>query len=169
MEDYIKDNFNKMTKQELSNKLGISYNKVEWIIRKLGLNHYKSKKYTENDIEFIKNNYPKYGSKYCAKVLNRSESAINKKIKKLNLNISWKYEYLNGNGYVVNCKDRNHRYLVHRRKMEEHIGRKLKPNEVVHHIDGNKTNNDLSNLQLMTRKEHIKIHKEDLLSGKHKI
>ena len=162
MEEYIKDNFNKMTKQEMANNLGISYNKVEWLVRKLKLTRYKSKKYTDDELNFIKDNYPKYGSKYCAEKLNRSENAINKKIKKLGLNINWKYEYINSDGYLVNCEDRNHRYLVHRRKMENELGRKLKYNEVVHHIDGNKLNNDLNNLQLMTRQEHIEIHRKDL-------
>ena len=162
MEEFIKENFNKMSKKEIANKLNISYNKLDWIIRKLNLRHYKSKKYSEQEIEFIKNNYPKYGSKYCAEKLNRSENAINKKIKKLGLKINWKYEYINASGYLVNCEDRNHRYLVHRRKMENKLGRKLKYNEVVHHIDGNKLNNDLSNLQLMTRQEHIEIHRKDL-------
>ena len=49
------------------------------------------------------------------------------------------------------------------------IGRKLKNNEVVHHIDGDKLNNDINNLKLMTRKEHIEIHRKDLESGKYKI
>lgn len=34
--------------------------------------------------------------------------------------------------------------------MCNHIGRKLNPDECVHHIDRNKENNSLSNLQLMT-------------------
>lgn len=169
MDEFIKKNFNKMTKKEIANELNISYNKVEWTIRKLNLKHYKSIKYSEQEIEFIKTNYPKYGSKYCADKLNRSENAINKKIKKLGLSINWKHTYINGNGYLVNCEDRKHRYLVHRRLVENKIGRKLKNNEVVHHIDGNKLNNNINNLKLMTRKEHIEIHRKDLESGKYKI
>ena len=99
MDEFIKKNFNKMTKKEIANELNISYNKVEWMIKKLNLKHYKSIKYSEQEIEFIKTNYPKYGSKYCADKLNRSENAINKKIKKLGLSINWKYTYINGNGY----------------------------------------------------------------------
>lgn len=34
------------------------------------------------------------------------------------------------------------------------IGRKLKPDETVHHIDGNKLNNDWRNLQILTQKDH---------------
>ena len=47
---------------------------------------------------------------------------------------------------------------VHVVAMEKNIGRKLNSNEVVHHIDGNKSNNDLSNLALMTRSEHARLH-----------
>lgn len=50
--------------------------------------------------------------------------------------------------------------------MENHIGRELKENEVIHHIDGNKRNNDLSNLMLVTREEHTKIHKDLLDKSK---
>ena len=39
-------------------------------------------------------------------------------------------------------------------KMEKKLGRKLRPNEIVHHIDGNASNNDVSNLKVMTRAEH---------------
>lgn len=42
--------------------------------------------------------------------------------------------------------------------MEEHIGRYLNPGEVVHHIDGNKSNNDISNLMLLTNEEHVRLH-----------
>lgn len=36
----------------------------------------------------------------------------------------------------------------HRLVMAEHLGRALRPSEQVHHIDGDRTNNDISNLQL---------------------
>ena len=42
----------------------------------------------------------------------------------------------------------------HRIVMENHIGRKLLSSESVHHIDGNKLNNDISNLELLTKKTH---------------
>ena len=63
------------------------------------------------------------------------------------------------NGYKVlynNGNSRKEHILV----MEQHIGRKLKLGEIVHHIDGNKTNNDISNLQLMTAQEHSRMHRE---------
>jgi hypothetical protein len=46
----------------------------------------------------------------------------------------------------------------HRIVMEKKLGRKLTSNELVHHIDHNKHNNNPENLQLVTRAEHAKIH-----------
>ncbi len=48
---------------------------------------------------------------------------------------------------------------LHRHLVELHIGRKLKCSELVHHRDGNRHNNILSNLEITTRGEHIRIHK----------
>ena len=47
---------------------------------------------------------------------------------------------------------------LHRKIMEDFIGRKLSFNEVVHHIDGNVKNNSIDNLVLMSRSEHSKLH-----------
>lgn len=55
--------------------------------------------------------------------------------------------------YVYNDKK------VHRTVYEKHIGRKLCSDEIIHHINGDKLDNRLCNLQLVTRSEHNKIHK----------
>lgn len=44
-----------------------------------------SNKYTELEEEIIKNNYEKYGPKYCAVLLNRDEDAIYAKAKRMNI------------------------------------------------------------------------------------
>ena len=46
----------------------------------------------------------------------------------------------------------------HRVVAEKMIGRKLKNDEHVHHKDGNKHNNNPSNLEVMTRIDHLKLH-----------
>lgn len=52
------------------------------------------------------------------------------------------------------CGIPEHRYV-----MEQHLGRYLKPEEVVHHIDGNPQNNQIENLYLCkNQSEHASIH-----------
>ena len=73
--------------------------------------------------------------------------------------------YVDSNGYVrvidVDgiCGRKNALVLEHRLVMARKIGRKLTKGEFVHHIDGNRSNNDPSNLELVTADEHFKNHK----------
>lgn len=46
----------------------------------------------------------------------------------------------------------------HRVVAEQKIGRPLRKDEVVHHIDGNKRNNSSDNLMICSRAEHARIH-----------
>jgi hypothetical protein len=46
----------------------------------------------------------------------------------------------------------------HRHLMQVHLGRKLGWDEVIHHKDGNKRNNSLDNLVVMSRSEHGRLH-----------
>ena len=48
--------------------------------------------------------------------------------------------------------------MEHRLVAEQSIGRLLKPNEVVHHKDGDGQNNKPENLEVLTRSEHVQRH-----------
>ena len=53
-------------------------------------------------------------------------------------------------------------YPLHRVLMENKIGRILLPGEEIHHIDEDKTNDSIDNLELKTKSEHSRYHQEKL-------
>jgi hypothetical protein len=66
--------------------------------------------------------------------------------------------YIDKHGYRINNPTRDDRgkqgyaQPEHRAAMEAHIGRALKPHETVHHIDGNRQNNAIENLELWSNR-----------------
>ena len=74
-----------------------------------------------------------------------------------------KKTYIDNNGYL-RFNDTNK--LVHRWVAEKNIGRKLKPNEIVHHKDGNKFNNSPENLYVFSSQEdHQKLHNKQSIQN----
>lgn len=61
--------------------------------------------------------------------------------------------------YLPNHPDADSRGYIreHRLVMGNHLGRRLETWEEVDHIDGNGRNNDISNLQILTKSEHLKL------------
>jgi hypothetical protein len=56
------------------------------------------------------------------------------------------------------CRFRDNNRLVHHEVAELKLGRKLKSGEEVHHIDGDRKNNNPFNLQIVKKEEHKQIH-----------
>lgn len=81
---------------------------------------------------------------------------------------AWKGGRVIGNGGYILIKDRNHPFsqngyvLEHRVIIEKSLGRFLKRDEKVHHINHNKQDNRLENLMLFSNhSQHLKFeHKE---------
>ena len=48
--------------------------------------------------------------------------------------------------------------LLHRVLLENHLGRLLNSNEIVHHVNENKRDNSIENLQIMNSSQHARLH-----------
>lgn len=66
----------------------------------------------------------------------------------------------------VKTPNKKSRRGLHRINAEYIIGRKLTKDEVVHHKDHNGLNNDLSNLEVMTKAEHDALHTLNMIGDK---
>jgi len=95
----------------------------------------------------------------------RDKMSNSAKARKVKCNFKGGKRFNNG-GYVEildknNSSSNKQGYILeHRLIMEKSLGRKLSSTEIVHHIDGNKKNNNIDNLMLCKdRKEHNRIHK----------
>lgn len=62
-------------------------------------------------------------------------------------------------GYVEITRGPDKGRSQHVTNMERRLGRRIRADEVVHHIDGDRSNNDMDNLALMTRAGHTRHHR----------
>jgi hypothetical protein len=65
---------------------------------------------------------------------------------------------LNENGYVVRTSESGQDRYEHREVAEEILGRRLEKWEVVHHINGRRTDNRIKNLCVMNYSDHDRYH-----------
>lgn len=133
---------------------------------------------------FLIDNFSSLPTKEIALKLNRTHLAIWKKAKKLGLKLTPQMASLNRSvsrqgilfkggrkknwkGYVLILQhnhpraDRNGYVFEHIIVAEKKIGRPLKANECVHHINEVKDDNRADNLMVLTKGEHSKYHNSE--------
>jgi hypothetical protein len=108
-----------------------------------------------------------YGRKYCSRACDANDkkyTAIDRMHNGRNVRINSSYLFIWEPTHAKNFRGwvSEHRWLV-----EQQVGRPLETTEHVHHINGNKQDNRLENLRLMSREDHMQLtHRE--LSAKRK-
>ena len=77
-------------------------------------------------------------------------------------NHAWKGgRHISKKGYVEVLHHDNGYRFEHRVVMEKYIGRSLEKDEVVHHINHERTDNRIENLSIMSKKEHDFLHAQE--------
>lgn len=121
----------------------------------------------ENEVTY--QNIKNKSNHYCSSCSNKRAYNIKKDAYKP-WNIGKTYQKCSGNYYInsagyklyyIGDKSYKGGYIAeHRIVMELHLGRRLKKGEVIHHIDGNKQNNNLNNLVLLNSTSHRICHND---------
>lgn len=103
---------------------------------------------------------------FCDKCQRIATQKCSVEARKNNLKSQIGQKIIDSSGYVAVYVGDTHpfkksyggRIREHVLVVERHLKRALKKGEVVHHVDGDKTNNKLSNLQVMSKAEHNECH-----------
>lgn len=138
------------------------------------------KNWSDIEVQKLRKLYPFVNNKVIAKILKRSATSVYKKAINIGLqkddevlsamrsfdregskSASWKGgKKITPKGYVLTLDKNNpdsdiSGYIMeHRKVMSQHLGRRLKKDEAVHHINGNKADNRIENLELTNWSEH---------------
>jgi len=117
------------------------YCKKEFSIKKFRIAHGRGKccskecRFKQHSL-LLKGRYPKGGISYKGgyRLIHKPE-----------------HPHAKDNGYI----------FEHRLVVEKNIGRILKPEEKIHHLNGDKLDNRFENLEIITQSEHTHKHKRD--------
>lgn len=82
---------------------------------------------------------------------------------------NWKGGFwINNKGYKIiqNKRETNGEKVLEHRKVWESTNGKIAKGMVIHHINGNRLDNRIENMMLLTRAEHMNVHRKDLKRSK---
>jgi hypothetical protein len=171
---FIVDNFESMTIVSIAHHLGRRSDHIGGIARKLGLRKLDMVQWNEEEEFVLREFFPNYGAKGCIELLqNRTHAQIHWKAKRLGLYCDITQQRINygikHNDFEINRSYGSGGYIVvkidgvlkyeHKVIAERHLGRSLNADEVVHHVNEIKDDNRLENLAVLSRSDHMKLHR----------
>jgi hypothetical protein len=163
---FIMDNYKQMTAKEMGEKLGrseASINNRKGFLGRGGLIEHKIG-WNKEELKILEENISLPSSELSKLLPNKNMHTIysfRTKIKK-RMGIPFKHIYnrgwcivKDGRKLLYNGKKKQYEY---RKIVEEKIGRPLKTEEKIHHINGNTTDNRIENLFVCSNSQHMKAH-----------
>lgn len=148
-DDVFKANPDKPPKWLAERLVGRTVTSIRARRRALGLPRYVAVcKWTKRDIGILKDNIQAPMDELARLLPGRSEGSIRSMARKHGRKRIIRKGYSMTNGYISRYAG-GQAVLDHHIVMEREIGRKLKPGEVVHHINCDKTDNRTDNLDLL--------------------
>lgn len=136
------------------NKLNNNINNLEWVTYSENTKHWKNNSnVTRRPIEYYKEDLPneiwKEFENYYVSSLGRIRNKEKNNLLKPSITCGYYKVRLSNNGLV---KD----YMIHQLVYKVFKGDYDKENYIIDHIDGNKLNNDINNLRILTNSENVK-------------
>lgn len=166
-EQFIKENYKTMTVSEIASYFNVSEKAARGKIERLGLdlkslNRGLAAVWNEDDIEYLKENWMEKQDIEIATHLGLergfTKEVVFRKRKSMGLmGKSKRVRTEKQTGYKYHI-EYDKKIYSHRLNMEKEIGRKLLKTEIVHHIDCDKTNDDINNLLICSASEHKLLH-----------
>lgn len=166
-EQFIKENYKTMTVSEIASYFNVSQKAARGKIERLGLdlkslNRGLAAVWNEEDVEYLKENWMEKQDIEIAIYLGLergfTKEVVFRKRKSMGLmGKSKRVRTEKQTGYKYHI-EYDKKVYSHRLNMEKEIGRKLLKTEIVHHIDCDKTNDDINNLLICSASEHKLLH-----------
>lgn len=156
-DNFIRTNYLSMSCRDIARDLDWSIIAIRKRACKIGASK-PLRRWNKQEDEIIRSLRGKKQLQEVAKSINRSRSEVSSRIKKLGLG-RWRVRKGTHSGRPIDGFKHGSPVFTHRRVVESIIGRRLRGNEIVHHIDFDKFNNAESNLLLFkSRSAHRKAH-----------